>query len=73
MTSNPLDEKGIPVEDQLRNCSELNVEPVRYPAFRSAGPAPERAADHRVTAPQCRAGDVAWPSARDERDHDVGA
>ena len=51
MTFNPLDEKGIPIEDQLRNCSELNVEPVRYPAFRSAGPAPERAADHRVTAP----------------------
>jgi len=27
MPFNPLDEQGIPVEDQLRNWSELNVEP----------------------------------------------
>lgn len=27
MSFNPLDERGIPVEDQVRNWSELNVEP----------------------------------------------
>lgn len=29
MTFNPLHEKGIPLEKQLRNWSELNVEPYR--------------------------------------------
>ena len=27
MALNPLDQKGIPVEEQFRNWSELNVEP----------------------------------------------
>jgi hypothetical protein len=29
MTMNPLDEKGIAVEDPFRRWSELNVEPSR--------------------------------------------
>jgi len=41
MTFNPLEEKGIPLEDQLRDWSELNVEPYRkeevHPYSRTRG------------------------------------
>jgi len=41
MTFNPLEEKGIPLDDQTRNWRELNVEPYRkdqvHPHSRTRG------------------------------------
>jgi hypothetical protein len=33
MSFNPLAEKGIPLEQQLRNWSELNVQPYNKPMY----------------------------------------
>jgi len=52
---NPLGEQGIPLEDQLRNWSELNVEPIECPrsavrrrGLRRAGPSARTSQEQEV-------------------------